>query len=69
MIQKQEVMGLLLSACPSYKERWDRYLKENYSYGEEQLLYIDLCDFASHIVELYAIRQIQELPAVFDIIE
>lgn len=69
MIDKTEVMKLLLSACPSYKDRWIDHLKYFYGDGSEQLLYVDLGDFADHLVELYKSDKIEEFHKVFDVIE
>jgi hypothetical protein len=68
-ITKNEVIQLLLKACPSYKKRWEEYVQDNYENGDEQLLYIDLADFASHLVDLYKQNELNEFPAVFDVIE
>ncbi|WHY84645.1 hypothetical protein QNH39_18580 [Neobacillus novalis] len=68
-ITKEQVMGLLLSACPSYSERWEKYLEENYEDGDEQLLYIDVADFANHIIEIYKLNETEEFEAVFEVIE
>ncbi|WP_075617970.1 DUF7674 family protein [Paenisporosarcina indica] len=68
-ITKEQVMGLLLSACPSYFERWEKYLKENYEDGDEQLVYIEVADFADHIIELYKLNETEEFKAVFEVIE
>ena len=62
-------MGLLISSCPSYSEQWEKYIKENYEDGDEQLLYSDVADFANHIIELYILNETEEFEAVFDIIE
>ena len=69
MIEKSEVMALLLNACPSYKYRWKEHYDYNYGNGEEQLIYIDLGDFAEHLVDLYKKGEINEFDQVFDIIE
>jgi hypothetical protein len=68
-ITENEVMGLLIKGCTSYQARWDKYVLDNYETGEEHLLYIDLADFASHIVNLYQQNQIAEFPVIFDVIE
>ncbi|MCT4776797.1 MULTISPECIES: DUF7674 family protein [Exiguobacterium] len=68
-IAKSEVMELFLQACPSYKNRWNEYIEDNYETGDEQLLYIDFADFAAHIVDLYRQSKLKEFPAVFHIIE
>ena len=38
-------------------------------YGEEELLYIDLGEFADHLIDLYNQAQTQEFPAVFSTVE
>lgn len=68
-ISKDEVMKLLLEACPSYNTKWQEYVRENYETGEEHLLYIDLSDFSSHIIDLFKQDKIDEFPAVFEVIE
>lgn len=68
-ISKSEVMELFLQACPSYKKQWDEYVQENYKSGDEQLLYIDLADFATYIVDLYKKNELSEFASVFDVIE
>lgn len=68
-IAKSEVMELFLQACPSYRNRWNKYIEDNYETGDEQLLYIDFADFASHIVDLYRQNKLEEFPAVFHVIE
>jgi hypothetical protein len=40
-----------------------------YDVGEEQLLYIDLSDFADHLIELLKNNKVDEFPKVFDIVE
>ena len=69
MIQKQEVMDLFLSACPSYKERWLEYVRDSYDDGEERLLYVDIGDFTSHIVDLYQEKMLNEFPCIFKVVE
>jgi len=66
MITKEQVMLLLLNACPSFSKRW----KEHQSfYRDDELLYVDLGEFACHLVELKAANRTEEFQAIFDIIE
>ena len=51
------------------KEPWKEYFDYSYQPGEEQLLYVDLGEFAVHLVNLYKGKSIVEFPNVFDIIE
>jgi hypothetical protein len=68
MITKEQVMPLLLVACPSFSKRWEEH-RLFYEAGDEQLLYIDLGEFASHLVELHKAGRVEEFPAAFQIIE
>lgn len=69
VISKEEVMKELIKSCPSYQTRWEEYVKNNYKTEDEQLLYIDLSDFASYIVDLYRQNKTDEFPEVFEVIE
>ncbi|MFN2455590.1 MAG: hypothetical protein ABR577_15375 [Pyrinomonadaceae bacterium] len=66
MITKEQVMPLFLEACPSFTEKW----KEHRAFYEgEDLLYVDLGEFAHHLVELHKENRTDEFPAVFEVIE
>jgi hypothetical protein len=66
MITKEQVMPLLLNACPSFTEKW---AKHSAYWEDENLLYIDLGQFAHHLIELHKGNQIVEFPAVFEVVE
>ncbi len=66
MITKEQVMPLLLEACPSFTEKWEEHRA---FYDDEDLLYVDLGEFAHHLVELHKTNQTREFPAVFEVIE
>ena len=66
MITKEQVMLLLLNACPSFSKRWEEHRA---FYEDEELLYVDLGEFAHHLVELQQTGRTEEFPAVFEIIE
>lgn len=66
MITKEQVMPLLLDACPSFTDKW----REHQAYWEdENLLYVGLGEFARHIIELHKSNQIGEFSAIFEVIE
>jgi hypothetical protein len=67
VILKHEVMPLLLEACPSYRERWLAYCSN--PVFEPGLSYLDLADFADHLVELLRSGSTDEFEAVFEAIE
>ncbi len=63
-------MPLLLNACPSFTEKWashSAYWEDNRE--NETLLYIDLSEFSQHLIELHKSNQIDEFPAVFEVVE
>lgn len=66
MITKEQVMPLFLQACPSFVEKWEEH---HAFYDDEDLLYVDLGEFAHHIVELHKTNQTNEFSAVFEVIE
>ena len=61
-------MPLLLAACPSFSKRWEEQLLL-YQEEDEQLLYLDLAEFAHHLVELHKAHRVEEFPAVFQAVE
>lgn len=67
MISKDEVMPMLMIACPSYRARWQDYSAD--STYEPGLVHLDLCDFAHHLVDLLREEKTEEFRAVFDVIE
>lgn len=66
MIQKEEVMGLLLEACPSFKEKW---VEHRHYWEQENLLYVDLSEFARHVLDLHQRHKTLEFSAIFDVVE
>jgi hypothetical protein len=58
-------MPLLLEACPSLAERWKSHVANDHGGA----LYVDLGEFAHHVVELARSGVTSELPAVFDVVE
>lgn len=69
MIERAEVMMLLLEASPSFAARWTAYLESSYSRGDEPLLYVDLGEFARHVIRSYEQGQTDELRRIFDAVE
>jgi len=67
MLVKDDVMPLLLAACPSFRAAWEAYRAEP-TY-EADLLYVDLGELAHHLVELMRRGATDEFPAVFDGVE
>lgn len=66
MIEKDEVMALLLVACPSFRDTWEEHQAD---WEDRDLLYLDLGAFARHLVTLVRAGDVDELPAVFEVVE
>jgi hypothetical protein len=60
-------MPLLLQVCPSFTEKWEEH--RAYYGDDEELLYVDLGEFARHLIELRRAEKTEEFSAVFDVIE
>jgi hypothetical protein len=66
MITKEQVMPLLLEACPSFTEKWRAHSAD---WQDESLIYIDLAEFNRHLIELQRNKRVEEFAAVFDVVE
>lgn len=60
-------MSLLRAACPSFEPRWQAYVAD--PLYDEELFYVHLGEFASHLVDLMVKGQVVEFPAVLETIE
>jgi hypothetical protein len=60
-------MSMLLSACPSFQQTWERYTGAP-EYDPE-LLYVHLGEFARHLLALYEADVTSEFAAVFRVVE
>jgi hypothetical protein len=67
LITRDQMMPMLLTACPSFAQPWQAYV-EGPGY-EDDLLYLHLNEFASHVVGLLKEGQTTELDAVFAVVE
>lgn len=65
MIQKCEVMAVLLDVSPSFSQTWSEHLQ---TYGND-VLYVAAGEFASHVLSLYQMGDISTLHAVGEAIE
>jgi hypothetical protein len=62
MIRREQVIVLLLEACPSYRARWEEYRAS--PEFDAKLLYVHLGDFADHVVDLVSRGENAELFAI-----
>jgi hypothetical protein len=70
MIAKDDMMGVLLDACPSFAPTWRAFLDEWREQDEADLpLYVALTDLAWHLIGLVERGETAELPAVFRVVE
>lgn len=67
MIQKSQVIPLLLVSCPGFQPIWDKH-RELWE-GEEAGIYNDLSEFATFIVDSYARQDLEPVAAAFAAIE
>lgn len=70
MIVADEVMSLLLAACPSFAPDWEA-LKDDplHSDGTDRLHYLDASQFARHLVALWVAGEAAEVQAALGVIE
>jgi hypothetical protein len=64
---ESDVLPTLLSACPSFRPYWDEYIRDE-SYEPNQV-YIDVGQFARHLLRLLQAGTVEEFPAVFVAVE
>ena len=66
-IQQDQVMPLLLQACPSFTEACEEHRR--YWDNDERLLYVDLGELARHVVQFTHRDAVGELAAVFEVVD
>jgi hypothetical protein len=69
MIAKDDMMGVLLAACPSFAPQWEEFLDEWRDEADDLPLYLVLADFARHLIALVELGRTSDLPDVFAAIE
>lgn len=68
-INQEQIIDLLIQACPSYRSRAQQYFKENYEPGDERLYYLEASDFNHFIIDLYIDKRTEDFNRIFDVIE
>jgi hypothetical protein len=66
--RQQVVMPALVAACPSFEDRWREHLAA-WTGSEDRGIYIDLGEFAHHLVSLLERGETAEFPGVFATVE
>lgn len=67
MIQKPQVMPLILARCPAFIPTWEKH--QAFWQGEEAGIYNDLGEFATFIVDTYPQQETETIVAAFRAIE
>jgi hypothetical protein len=67
MIQKAEIVPLVLASCPGFKSSWEKH--RELWHGEEAGIFNDLGVFATYIVDAYARQEIEPVAAAFALVE
>ena len=62
MIKKEQVISLILEACPSFQQELNRS-------NDKDLLYVVMGDLARHLLGLYRNGQTREFSALAEVIE
>jgi uncharacterized protein YbcV (DUF1398 family) len=67
-IGKDQMIVLLVSACPDFNKQWEEFLTE---YADElnKPYYIALGDFASHLINKLNQNDIADFPKIFSVVE
>ncbi len=66
-ITPDRFMPMLVSACPSFAQKWEAY-QASVPWGRD-LVYLDIAEFARHISDLVEAGTPDELLAVFAVVE
>ncbi|HEX2970835.1 MAG TPA: hypothetical protein VHP11_00790 [Tepidisphaeraceae bacterium] len=70
LIHTQDMLPLLVEACPSFAPRWEEGSADSFLDKEGNLLmYIALGSLAHHLVNLGSAGKCDEFPAVFAVVE
>ncbi len=69
MIDRNDMMGVLLDACPSFAEQWQSFQDEWQHEAGDLPYYLVLADFARHLIEMLERNETAGLPGVFAAIE
>ena len=62
MIEQEQVIPLILEACPSFRETWDQS-------DDQELLYVIMGELAHHLLSLYCDTRTDEFGPLCEVIE
>lgn len=69
MIAKNDMMDVLLDACPSFVPQWQTFQDEWREEADDLPLYVALADFARHLISMVERGETAGLPAAFAVVE
>lgn len=69
MIEQEQIMKRLLTACLSYRKRYEQYVEHHYEVGEKRLIYVDIGDFVEYTIECVQSGKTSEFEDLFEVIE
>lgn len=69
MIAKEEMMAVLLDACPSFTPQWQAFQDEWKNEADDPPLYLALAVLARHLIGMMERGDTHSLPAVFATVE
>ena len=68
MIEKEQMLPMLVEACPSFSDKWLKH-KQEYENEEAFLPYVALGEFSRHLIELHQQNLTGEFEKVFPVVE
>jgi hypothetical protein len=69
MISKDDMMTILVAACPTFGPSWRAFLEEWQDEPVEVPLYVALGDFARHLTSMLERDETSAMPEIFRVIE
>ena len=69
MITKDQMLSVLVEACPSFAPQWEAFKDEWQEEAHELPLYLALADFARHLIDMLERGETAVFSAVFRAIE
>jgi len=68
MISKDDMIPLMLEACPSFEPKWREFL-DSWQEESEPPIYLALSDLARHLIDMLARKDTATFPVVFAVVE
>lgn len=65
MITKEQVIPIILEACPFYKKTWEKH----FAVYEGELLFVFVPDFVNSVIELEKENKKAEILSIFEVVE